>query len=917
MHRSGIIARNWIAPLAMLLLFAGSAMGADGWLSISPNGQVVNRDVGAPVGGWIVRQDAGFAGLELTSRLDGVAMELRENDSGRFVELNWPDAATWGEIGSPALPVVRRLVVIPQGATVRLNVLEGRSTTVDLQALGYPPMVYPEQAPVEKLAGARENAPFDFDRSAYAVNRLLPEERVTLTECGIVQGHRLGLLEIRPVAYNAAAGALRLWPQIEVKMQFRGGRPAGPEARALGSMGGMLLNPPAAPQRGMNYLIVVAEAYAGGIDPFVVGKTGQGFDVMTYEVPAGTSATVIKNYIQSLWGTADQPDYILLVGDTNTIPCWTGGGSYSPDTDLPYACMDGGSDWYPDIPIGRFPVRSMDQLQDVIDKTLFIEAGTYPDQDYVLRAVFMASNDNYTVSEGTHNYVIDTYMDPNGFTSDKLYCHTYNATTQQVRDAFNDGRIYGIYSGHGSSTSWADGPPFSQSDVQNLTNAGLYPFVCSFACLTGDFKDYTECFTETWILVPEKGAEAIYGASVSSYWDEDDKLERFLFDVIYVDDIREVSPAWQAAFLLYLDHYGPSDFTRMYFEMYNLMGDPSLFIPLPGGGAAMRVSPVGAFNSEGPYGGPFTPPSMDYTVINSAEEPISYEVTSDALWLDIDNASGTIPVGGTVDVTVSINGYAETLGNGHYESLVEFVNTTNHDGDTTRLATLEVGVPVPIYSFPMDTDPGWSTEGQWAFGHPTGGGGDHGGPDPTGGHTGANVYGYNLNGDYENDMPERHLTTAAIDCSDLTQVQLKFWRWLGVEQPAYDHAYVRVSNNGVNWTEVWSNDQEITDYVWQHQEFDISAVADNQPTVYLRWTMGTTDGSWQYCGWNIDDVEVWGVEPTPECPEDINGDGVVNTEDLLILLGNWGNSGDGDIDDNGVVNTADLLLLLAAWGDCP
>jgi hypothetical protein len=116
---------------------------------------------------------------------------------------------------------------------------------------------------------------------------------------------------------------------------------------------------------------------------------------------------------------------------------------------------------------------------------------------------------------------------------------------------------------------------------------------------------------------------------------------------------------------------------------------------------------------------------------------------------------------------------------------------------------------------------------------------------------------------------------------------------------------------------VWTNGGEIEDYDWQHQAFDISEVADGQPTVYVRWTMGETDGSWQYCGWNIDDVEIWGVEPTPECPADLNGDGVVNTEDLLILLANWGTSGDGDIDGNGVVNTEDLLALLAAWGDCP
>ena len=40
---------------------------------------------------------------------------------------------------------------------------------------------------------------------------------------------------------------------------------------------------------------------------------------------------------------------------------------------------------------------------------------------------------------------------------------------------------------------------------------------------------------------------------------------------------------------------------------------------------------------------------------------------------------------------------------------------------------------------------------------------------------------------------------------------------------------------------------------------DLSAIADGQQTLYLRWTMGPTDDSWQYCGWNIDDVEIWGL----------------------------------------------------------
>jgi len=84
----------------------------------------------------------------------------------------------------------------------------------------------------------------------------------------------------------------------------------------------------------------------------------------------------------------------------------------------------------------------------------------------------------------------------------------------------------------------------------------------------------------------------------------------------------------------------------------------------------------------------------------------------------------------------------------------------------------------------FETDKGWSISGgSWARGNPTGGGGDHGGPDPSTGHNSStNVFGYNLNGDYGNSIPEYHLTSPAIDCSGITGIKLKFWRWLGVEQ---------------------------------------------------------------------------------------------------------------------------------------
>jgi hypothetical protein len=298
------------------------------------------------------------------------------------------------------------------------------------------------------------------------------------------------------------------------------------------------------------------------------------------------------------------------------------------------------------------------------------------------------------------------------------------------------------------------------------------------------------------------------------------------------------------------------------------------------GATGLQVTPGGSFESWGDAGGPFTPGSTIYTLKNVGSTSFDYQVTNSQPWLSLTNATGSLAGGATVDVTVSINSAANLLGVGTYPDTVSFTNVTAHEGDTTRGVVLHVGVPHVVYSWPLDTNPGWTTQDLWAWGHPTGAGGQYGNPDPANGHTGTNVYGYNLNGDYQNNLPERHLTSTPINCTGLSQVSLRFWRWLNVEQPSYDHAYVRVSNNGTTWTTLWQNAAQITDSAWSYQQFDISAVADNQPTVYLRWTMGPTDSSWQFSGWNLDDIEIWGVQPPVLHPGDLNCDGSVNFGDI-------------------------------------
>jgi len=332
----------------------------------------------------------------------------------------------------------------------------------------------------------------------------------------------------------------------------------------------------------------------------------------------------------------------------------------------------------------------------------------------------------------------------------------------------------------------------------------------------------------------------------------------------------------------------------------------------------LSVSPGTGFVSEGPGGGPFTPASANYTVQNLGPGGINYSVTTSATWLTVTNGSGSLPsAGNSAVVTVAVNASAAGLPQGQYTTTLNFVNTTDHVGDTTRPVTLTVGVPQVVYEWNMNANPGWTTQGQWAWGQPTGGGGQYGGPDPTSGHTGTNVYGYNLSGDYVNYLSESHLTTTAIDCTGVSAVTLKFWRWLGVERNTYDHAYVRASANGTSWTTIWQNpDTETADSSWVLQEFDISAIADDRPTVYLRWTMGSTDGGWTYCGWNIDDVTISGLVEGGS--GDMDEDGDVDLADFAAFQECFGSDpvagtcAAGDMNADDAVNTADVPAFLSA-----
>jgi C1A family cysteine protease len=342
----------------------------------------------------------------------------------------------------------------------------------------------------------------------------------------------------------------------------------------------------------------------------------------------------------------------------------------------------------------------------------------------------------------------------------------------------------------------------------------------------------------------------------------------------------------------------------------------------------LYVSPVEPLRIQGPVGGPFEDRNGAYALEYWGGQTANYTVrlAPAVPWLTLNGATdGVLAPGQTVVVSVASNANATALPRGAHLASLNFTDTSFHLGDTTRPIILSVGDGSSQYTWPLDADPGWTTEGQWAFGAPTGQPAEYGPPDPGAGYTGSNVYGYNLDGSYANDLPPTHLTSTASDCTGLYNVHLNFWRWLGVETSYCDQASVSVSTDGTHWRQIWQNDEEVADWDWTPIDFDIATIADNQPAIYLRWTMGPTDYSVRYCGWNIDDVELTGLRPSPAyAVGDLNCDGVVDFADInpfVLLLSDPDGyplaypdcyAINGDADRNGVVNFDDVAPFVAA-----
>lgn len=345
-------------------------------------------------------------------------------------------------------------------------------------------------------------------------------------------------------------------------------------------------------------------------------------------------------------------EWILLMGDTDLIPIRyiynpdtpivndreNFGSEYLKPTDFYYADLSGnwnidgdeywGEHWEwngttkvgekeldydPELYVGRFPASNIDELTNIIEKTIYYEkglnAGDWMGRYVSISGLSNGPNPEENDTDGEHEGVVSQYIIDNYIEGNMDWVHYYEnsyytpiedsrvstLTRSKALTAINNGASIIAYAGHGSASAISAASALRSSDISSLTNYGMYSLMYADACSTNRFDGDT--LGEEFILSADNAGIGYIGAlRLSWYYPEDSNLEydnRALFK-LFMQEMFEKGHYQQGKALYeskwayansdwFIEAENDDDFP--YFEMerkslltYALVGDPSLDI---------------------------------------------------------------------------------------------------------------------------------------------------------------------------------------------------------------------------------------------------------------------------------------------------------------------------------------------------
>ena len=714
---------------------------------------------------------------------------LEEVENNEYSLINIPGYAYSTIMGNPKLPVKKELIELPFDAEIEINILSCEIKEYQISELGFLNQIIPVQPPRPKDSTFQSK--IIINGEAYLQNSFSPSEIVSVEILGVLRGKRLARLNISPIQYNPVLNSIKVYEKIEIEIEFKNPNfvktkqlnylnqtPYFKKINTLFLNSKKLKNSDTVRNSPIKFVILSDSIFKDQLKPFIEWKTKKGFKIIeayTNQEEVGNTNESIKLYLQSLYdsGTPDDPPptFLLIVGDVGLIPSFEGTtGNLFHKTDLYYCEYTG--DYLPELFYGRFSANNTQELQAQIDKTIEYEQFLFPDPSFLNKAVLVAGVDfehSQIYGNGQVNYETSYYLNPEHNIEAFTYLYPESGSNSaEIKQNISDGVGFVNYTGHGSSDGW-EAPSFKTSDTSELENDGKYPLIISNACTTSDFKN--ECFGEALLRAENKGAVGYIGASNVTHWDPDfywsvgvGEISEFpiyentglgMYDRAFHDK-GEVYSDWYVSQgqMIFGGNLAVSQsgiYDEYYWEVYNLLGDPSLSIyfsnPEPLVAIFDSLMPLGTqqftvitepyayigISKDGVLHGAATANSygeaivsltpinscgyvdivitkqnfqafIDSIIINSPEPPYvilnNYSINDEA-----GNNNGIIDFGETISLNIEIKNYGNTVANKVSVSLLssdEYITIIDGSNDFGMIQPQDSTLILNSFSFVVD-----------------------------------------------------------------------------------------------------------------------------------------------------------------------------------------------------------------------
>jgi hypothetical protein len=353
------------------------------------------------------------------------------------------------------------------------------------------------------------------------------------------------------------------------------------------------------------------------------------------DAPEAGPADRIKAYLREQRGIPGSPlRYVLLLGDIHAIPTeerQRPGTEAAPQFDTTDAYYfthrdaAGPECLLPWIAGGRIAARDEAEGLAVVDQIIRYEKAPPDDPDYFARmtvAAYFEDRDRSGQMDGRANQAymktmetIRDHMVSHGFDVQRVYVSNNRSpvafsdgtpvplelkealiyktdgplATKQLMGLINTGQLIIGHRGHGDQLGWLT-PPLRTADIRTI--AGTTPSIFfSISCRTGSFDGARECFAEELLAMDGGAPSLIASTELSGSW-RNDSMIKALFDAVWpgviptypVTTMRFPVKYYRLGDILnyakayLLIAHGINANTQKHFEIYHVVGDPTLHI---------------------------------------------------------------------------------------------------------------------------------------------------------------------------------------------------------------------------------------------------------------------------------------------------------------------------------------------------